>query len=130
MKNFLLFLVVFFLSLLQATVLKVNLLLLFVLLKNSYSWAFLAGLILDLLTGQRLGLSSLLFLLILFLFHLYSRKYEPRLSFLIPFIFLASFFFAKIKGDVWSFWQGLIPSLCLFPLRKKFKKERQLKLDL
>lgn len=130
MKFFLSFLVVFLLSLFQATVLRLNLLLLFVLLKNSFLWAFLAGLILDLLTTQRLGLSSLLFLLILGIFHLYSRKYEPRLPFLIPFVFLASFFFAKIEKETWSFWQGVILSLCLFVLKKKFKKEKQLKLDL
>lgn len=130
MKSILLFLVVFVLSLLQATVLRVNFLLLFVLLQGSYSWAFLAGLILDLMTGQRLGLSSLLFLLILFLFQLYSRKYEPRWPFLLPFVFLASLFFAKIEGEIWSFWQGLFLALCLLPLREKFKRERQLKLDL
>lgn len=130
MKSFLSFLIVFLLSLLQATVLKINLLLLFVLLKNSYRWAFLAGLILDLLTSQRLGLSSLLFLVILILFNLYSRKYEPRLFFLVPFVFFASFFFAKIEKEVWSFWAGLILSLCLIPLRKKFEREKQLRLDL
>lgn len=124
------FLVVFLLSLLQATVLKTNFLLLFVLLKNSYGWAFLAGLILDLLTLQRLGLSSLLFLIVLLIFRLYSRKYEVRLPFLAPFIFFTSWLFAKIEGQVWSFWQGFILCLCLFPLRKKFEKESQLKLDL
>jgi len=129
--NFLLsFLIVFFLCFLQATSLKVNFLLLFVLLKNKYRWAFLAGLVLDLLTLQRLGLSSLLFLVALFLFRLYSRKYEPQIFFLLPFVFLASFVFAKIESEIWSFWQGLILCFCLFLLRKKFKKERQLKLDL
>ena len=123
-------LIVFLLSLFQATVLPVNFLLLFVLLKNSYFWAFLAGFVLDLMASQRLGLSSLLFLLILAVFSLYSRKYEPRLPFLLPFVFLASFLFAKIEGEIWSFYQGLILCLCLFPLREKFKKERQLKLDL
>lgn len=121
---------VFLLSLLQATVLRVNFLLLFILLKNSYLWAFLAGLMLDLLAVQRLGLSSLLFLLILAIFKLYSRKYEPRLPFLLPFVFFTSFLFAKIEGAVWSFWQGLILCLFLLPLRDRFKKERQLKLDL
>lgn len=121
---------VFLLSLGQSTILPVNFLLLFVLLKNSYGWGFVSGLVLDLLTGQRLGLSSLLFLLILGVFRLYSRKYEPRLAFLLPFVFLMSFFFAKIEKETWSFWQGLILCFCLLPLKEKFKKERQLKLDL
>ena len=130
MKIFLSFFIVFVLSLLQATVLRINFLLLFVLWKRSYFWAFLAGLIFDLMVGNRLGLSSLLFLLILLLFRLYSRKYEPHGFFLAVFAFLSSYIFAKVEAGAWSFWQGLILALCLLLLRKKFQKAWQLKLGL
>ncbi len=130
MKIFLPFLTVFILSLLQATVLKTNFLLVFVLWKRSSLWAFLAGLIFDLMAGNRLGLSSLLFLLILLLFRLYSRKYEPHGLFLAIFAFLSSYIFAKVEAGSWTFWQGLVPALCLVLLRKKFQKAWQLRLDL
>ena len=130
MKTFWRFLIIFLVSLLQSTVFSLNLLLIFILVEQSYWWAFLAGLSLDLLSGQRLGLSSLLFLIILFLFRLYSRKYEPRNFFLAPFVFLMSFLFAKIEVGNWNFREGIILVLCSFILRKRFKKKLQLKLDL
>ena len=130
MKNWLSLFIVLLLSLFQSTVLSINFLLIFVLWKGSYPWAFWTGLVLDLMAGNRLGLSSFLFLLLLFLFRLYSRKYEPRPFFLITFIFLASFIFAKIEAESWSFWQGIVLSLGMLLLREQFEKERQLKLDL
>jgi len=130
MKNIFSFLLMLAISFLQAVILKMNFLLLFVLLKRSYFWAFLSGLIFDLLTGNQLGLSSLLFLLILFLFRLYSRKYEPRSLFLFTFVFLVNFFFIKIEGLSWNFWQGILLALIILPFAYRFEKKRQLKLAL
>jgi hypothetical protein len=124
------FLIVFLLSLLQATVLRINFLLLFVLLKNSYFWAFLSGLVLDLLSVQRLGFSSFLLVLMVFFFRQYSKKYAPRYLFLAVYLFLCSFIFAKIQDLSWSYVEGLILCFVLWFFRKKFKKGKQLKLDL
>ena len=121
---------IFLLVLLQSTVLKTNLLLLFVIFQASYAWAFWAGLILDLFSHQPLGLSSLLFLMIVHLFKLYSRKYEPRFGFLLPFVFLTGWVFAKVEKQSWSLGQGLLLGLLTLPLRKHFNQENQLKLDI
>lgn len=130
MRNLLSLLILFLLSLLQSTVLSINLLLIFVLWRGRYHWAFLAGLVFDLMAGNRLGLSSLLFLFILLLFRLYSRKFEPQPFFLATFVFLASFLFAKIEGQTWTLAQGLVLGLVIVLIRNCFTRERQLKLDL
>ena len=130
MINGLSLLLVLLLVLFQSTVLNLNFLLVFVLWRQRYYWAFFAGLVYDLLCGNLLGLSSLLFLFILLLFRLYSRKFEPSPLFLGPFVFLTSFLFARIEGQTWHFWQGLVLFLTILLLRRRFKKEIQLKLDL
>jgi len=129
-KRLLYFLLVFLLALLQSTALKLNLLLLFVIFQGSYAWAFWTGLILDLLTSQRLGLSSLLFLMIIHFFKLYSRKYELRFRFLFVFVFFSSWIFAKIQAHTWSLWQNILLSFLVFFLQKKICSDIQLKLDL
>lgn len=130
MKNLLSFLVLVALVLLQSTVLNLNLLLLFVIWQGRYYWAFAAGLLLDLLSGQRLGLSGLLYLFIVLLFRLYSRKFEPRAPFLAVFVFLSSFIFAKIENQFWHWSDGLLLSLLILIFSRRFRKETQLKLDL
>jgi len=51
--------------------------------------AFLAGLIVDLWNGDRLGITSLVFLIVAFLLNLYKRKFNPEhLVFLLPFTIL------------------------------------------
>ncbi len=130
MKRLLGFLLVLGLALLQSTVLKLNFLLIFVIFQASYARAFWAGLFFDLLTSQRLGLSSLLFLIIVHLLKLYSRKYEPRPGFLLPFVFLASWVFAQAEKLNWSLSQGLFLMLIAWPLSARFSQEKQLKLAL
>lgn len=129
-KRLLGFLLILLLALLQSTVLKINLLLLLVLFPASYAWAFWGGLILDFLTSQRLGLSSLLFLIIVHVFKLYSRKYETRPSFLLPFVFLASWVFAQAEKLNWALSQGLFLMLTAWFISTRFSQEKQLKLDL
>ena len=124
------FLLVLLLALLQSTVLSLNLLLLFVLFQASYAWAFWAGLIFDLFSHQRLGLSSLIFLLTLHFMLLYTRKYEPRRRFLLPFVFLASWVFARVEKLNWSIGQGLLLLLIALALSARFSQAKQLKLDL
>lgn len=130
MKNWVFLVVVLLLSLFQSTVWSLNLLLVAVLWLGRYYWAFLAGLVYDLLSGERLGLSSLLFLFILLLFRLYLRKFEPRPLFLAIFTVLASYIFTHAHGQLWRWWHGLVLVLFVLLLRHRFRKERQLKLDL
>lgn len=51
--------------------------------------AFLAGLLVDLWNGDRLGITSLIFVMVSFLLNLYKRKFNPEhLVFLLPFTML------------------------------------------
>ncbi|MCR4263371.1 MAG: rod shape-determining protein MreD [Candidatus Roizmanbacteria bacterium] len=54
--------------------------------------AFLAGLIVDLWNGDRLGMTSLMYIVVCFLLNLYKRKFNPEhLVFLLPFtLFIAA----------------------------------------
>lgn len=77
-------LLIFLLSLIQATFLPFNLMVLVVLLGNvfcsanqGFFLAFLGGLFLDLATGGLLGISSLKLLLISLFLRLYSRRFDP-----------------------------------------------------
>ena len=130
MKDLVSLAIVLLLGLLQSTILGINFLLVFILWRQRYYWAFLTGLIYDLMAHQRLGLSSLVFLFILLLFRLYLRKFEPRALFLVIFIFLAGYLFAQIEGQIWHFWQGVALAVSILLLRKSFRREVQLRLDL
>lgn len=78
------FLPILIFSLLQATFLPLNLVLLTVIFwtarrpeEKSLYLAFAAGLILDLAKGKILGLSSLVLLVICYVLLLYSRRFNP-----------------------------------------------------
>jgi len=84
MKNYLILLPVFFLSLLQGSFLGFNLVLLLVLFytivrqdKQSLYIAFFSGLILDLSKGYLVGFSAMIFLLLSYLLILYSCRFSP-----------------------------------------------------
>jgi|WetSurMetagenome_2_1015567.scaffolds.fasta_scaffold581908_2 cell shape-determining protein MreD len=85
----------FFLALLlESTVihLPLILILLLILFVNNKSYnvfilAFFLGLLLDIMTVQRLGTSSLFFLVFLFLVYLYDRKYRIKT---LPFVSIAA----------------------------------------
>lgn len=98
------FLPILIFSLLQATFLPLNLVLLTVIFwvawrpeKTSLYFAFAAGLILDLAKGMTLGLSSFLFLVISYLLILYSRRFNPlHPLFLVVFMLLATLIYSFI----------------------------------
>jgi len=85
--------------------------------------AFGAGLLLDLLRVRVLGLSSLFFILFLFLVLLYQRKYEINSY---PFVavsaFLGSLGFLGIFGGENSLMQSLISALLAVILFSGMKK--------
>lgn len=74
--------------------------------------AFLSGLILDLLTVHPVGLSSLYFIVFVFLIFLYQRKYEINsYQFVGVLAFIGSFVFLSIFGGGNLFFQSLISAI-------------------
>lgn len=70
--------------------------------------AFFAGLLLDIFRLQPLGMTSLFYLVFLFLILLYRRKYEIRS---VPFVFIASFFGSVIYLFLFKYNNILILSI-------------------
>jgi rod shape-determining protein MreD len=93
MRTLLVLIPIMFLAFFEATITSLHLCLLGIILwaslrpsRQALLVAFLAGVILDLLKGQSLGVSSLLFLVISFLIGLYKNRFQAaRLAFLLPF---------------------------------------------
>lgn len=117
-----LFFLLLLLTFLQSTILPLNLILLAILsvsvLKSTEAglvWAFLAGLILDFLTGETLGFSSLVFLMAVFLLNLYKTKFQAaNFLYLLPFTFLSAWVYTAAKGDPVSWLNLIITTLLIF----------------
>ena len=101
------FLIIIFLAFVQTTIIPFNLVLLVVIClavllspRSGLTWAFLAGLILDLTSGQTLGFSSLIFLTIAFLINLYKSKFKAaNFIYLLPFTLFSVWFYSQLKGE-------------------------------
>lgn len=97
MRNLLLILLIFLLSLWETTVFPLNLTLVAVVIwaalrsvSQGLPIAWLAGLILDLLSGRVLGTTSLAFLLLTLPVYFYKNRFQPdRWQFLLPFLLIA-----------------------------------------
>lgn len=111
----LLFIITIFLTILETTIVPARLILLVVLgvslllpEKQSLVFAFLAGLILDLVAGQTLGLSSFGFLIVSLFTSLYRRKFRAQHpAYLLPFTFFSLWLFAEISRQMF-FWQSAL----------------------
>lgn len=118
-------LAIFFLSLIQVTLVKINLLLILVLFfafLGDEFWAlavaFFAGMVFDFFKGGILGVSSLGFLLVSFFIIIYRRNFLPiHPLFLFVSTLLSSFIFAQITKISWSFFEGLVLAGIVFLLR-------------
>lgn len=114
-----------FLALLQGAFLPLNLVLLLVIawtalaaiegvisektIKDCLLVAFISGLILDLASGTNLGLSSLFFLIFVYLELLYSRRFNPlHPAFLPLFVFISAFSWSWLVYRVWLWQSSLI----------------------
>jgi len=93
MKNLILFTSFILALLLEVTVVRLPLvlfllLILFVRKKNPeiFVFALFIGILLDILNLQRIGITSMFFLVLLFLVHLYDRKYEINT---LPFVLIS-----------------------------------------
>ncbi len=91
-----------------------------------FVFAFLSGLILDLLTVRSIGLSSLYFIFFVFLIFLYQRKYEINsYPFVAASAFVGAFIFLIIVGGGNLFIDSLLSSiiaLLLFGITRFFYK--------
>jgi cell shape-determining protein MreD len=93
MKNLILFTSFILALLLEVTVVRLPLvlfllLIIFVRKKNPeiFVFALFIGILLDILNLQRIGITSMFFLALLFLVHLYDRKYEINT---LPFVLIS-----------------------------------------
>lgn len=119
---FFFFLVIFFLTLLQASFLDLNLVLLalvfFIILapaEQSLFFAFGSGLFLDLTAGTPLGSSSLLFLGFWGLFQVYRQRLDLNHPVFLPLlVFLFALIFAWLKKKAWLFQPALVLGFLAF----------------
>ena len=122
MKTYLILIPIFILSLLQASILPLNLLLVLILIRGAlkpdrqnFYLAFWSGLLLDLAQGTPLGLSSLIFLLASLLLFLYSKKFEAIYApFLAVFTFLISLFYKRIVIGYLDWKESLLLAFLVF----------------
>ena len=112
------------LVLLQTAVIDFNLLLVLLLSlallgkeKEALVFGFLGGVLLDLSTGTRLGVSSLGYLLPVMIAILFARKFQTlNVIFWIVLFFGSSLFFSVLQGEIWHFKDGLFTALLGLPV--------------
>lgn len=145
MTTLLIFLPIILFSFLESTVFSFPVALLFILSwagvksgKSSYLTAFLAGVLIDLLTLRTLGTTALVFLGLTFLHLLYQRKYtSTHLSFFLPVavlsVILYQFIFFK-KIELWiivtAFILTIIIRFYVVQVFLRFSNPDQMKLEI
>lgn len=98
--------------------------------------AFLAGFIVDLWQGNLLGLSSFLFLLFVFVFQLYGRKFIVYPAwFVFIYLFLTGLVYFRLSAGLWKIEGALILGVAAVIFRPLFiyfstKGGRKLKVGL
>lgn len=147
MKYIIGIIILLFFGLIQSSLLPLNLILILVILfagncataKESFVWAFIAGIVRDLLLGSLMGVSSAAFLVIVFFLQLYGRKFKLlNLLYLLPFniiIYVVFSFIFKQTVTGLSLLGSLLFFIILYPLVKYFfirmgKDEDQLSLNI
>lgn len=113
------------LSLIQTTLLPINLLLVFVIIVSlwqevpqSFLWVFLAGLFLDLFSLKPIGTSSIIFVSFDFLLKVYRQRFSLGQPLVISLILIFSYFvFSLMTGREMKIWEGLILLILLWLVR-------------
>jgi cell shape-determining protein MreD len=94
--------------------------------------AFLAGLVLDTITVERIGISSLFFIIMIFLTSLYSRKYEIQtLAYVFIMGFIGAFLYIlSIEQEVQMLYALTTASVgvMFFIILQKFRKSPKVKI--
>ena len=76
--------------------------------------AFIAGLLLDILSFGRIGFSSMYFVLLTFLIFMYQKKFEiETVNFLVLFSFFGSLIYLLIEGARFAFIQSIVMTLII-----------------
>lgn len=110
---------IIFLAFIQTTVYNFNFLWLFILVlalvgqeKEALVFAFIAGVLFDLLSLNTLGITSLVLVFCVFLVILYQRKFTSKnLLFWLFFFFIGNTFFKLTKGEGWQLGEILVSTL-------------------
>lgn len=121
-KNIVLLSLIILLSFAQATMTSANLVLLAIVsfgvlfsVRAGLVWAFLAGVVLDIIVGKNLGFSSLIFLLTILLLNLYKTKFKAaNFFYLLPFTFLSVWFYNLSAGVPFVFLNVVLTTALLF----------------
>lgn len=83
---------------------------------ESLVFAFLAGLLLDLLLGSRLGLSSLSFLPAPMVVILYKKRFSSdNVLFWLVIFLLSNFLTGLVAGKTWHWQDGLVTIILVLP---------------
>jgi len=106
MQNFLVLLPILILAILESSIIPLNLVLLAIICwsvfrpaREGILTAFFAGLILDFLSGETLGFSSILFLVLSLLIYLYKNRFQAnKLTFLLPFTLFSLIMIDLLEG--------------------------------
>lgn len=104
---------------------------------NALVYAFLSGLFFDLLKGEKLGVTSIIYLAVSFLILLYRVKFkQTRAFYLIPFTFLISSLLNYVKFANFFWGRSLFLSILILPVNlgilliKERIKNRQRRLEI
>lgn len=113
------------LSLLQVTLLPINFLLIFVIVfslwkkaPESFLWAFLGGLFLDLFSFGQLGFSAIVFVTLDFLLKLYRQRFSLDHPLVIIFVLVISYLlFSWLTGKEIKIGEGVVLLVVLLIIR-------------
>lgn len=130
MKAFLIFFLILGLALFQTLILPVNFLLVLVIIfslwkkaPESFIWAFLAGVFLDLFSFGQMGLAAIIFVSLDFLLKLYHQKFSLDHPLMLIFVLLVSYFaFSWLTGKTMMI--GEISVLLILILIFRFFQKR------
>lgn len=93
-----------------------------------FLFAFFCGLLNDIVSVNVIGVSSLFFLVTVFLIYLYQRKFSPyHLLFQLPFVLISDYLFKIITFKQWYFKNFIFLvglSLIIFLLLNRIKTKR------
>ncbi len=112
-------------SLMQTTLLPLNLLLVLIIILSlrqeapqSFLWVFLAGLFLDLFSLKQLGLSAMIFVSFDFLLKIYRQRFSLEQPLVISLVFVLSYLiFSSLTGREIRIWEGLVLLVILLLIR-------------
>jgi rod shape-determining protein MreD len=110
---------IIFLAFIQTTIYNFNFLWLFILIlalagqeKEALVFAFVGGILFDLLSLSTLGISSLVLIFCVLLVILYQQKFATKnLIFWLIFFFIGNTFFKLVKGQGWRWEEAAISTL-------------------